>query len=41
MFTMGIFPFQENPHGRTENRTRELKISSQKLWTLDHEAGQF
>jgi hypothetical protein len=26
-------------HGRTGNRTRDLKNSSQKLWPLDHEAG--
>jgi hypothetical protein len=29
----------KNPHGRTENRTRDLLISSQKRWPLDHEAG--
>jgi hypothetical protein len=29
----------KNPHGRTGNRTRDLIISSQKLWPLDHEAG--
>jgi hypothetical protein len=40
MFTAGIFPFKENSHGRTGNRTRNLMISSQKLWPLDHEAGQ-
>jgi hypothetical protein len=27
-------------HGRTGNRTRDLMISSQKLWPLDHEAGR-
>ena len=31
---------KENPHGRAGNRTRDLVISSQKLWRLDHEAGQ-
>jgi hypothetical protein len=36
---MGIFHFKENPHGRAENQTWNLMISSQKLWTLDHEAG--
>jgi hypothetical protein len=36
----GSSPSRENPHGRTGNRTRELMISSQKLWALDHEAGQ-
>ena len=30
---------KENPHGRAGNRTRNLVISSQKLWPLDHEAG--
>jgi hypothetical protein len=39
MVTMGIFPFEKNPRGRTGNRTRDLMISSQKLWPLDHEAG--
>ena len=32
-------PHKENSHGRTGNRTRDLVISSQKLWPLDHEAG--
>jgi hypothetical protein len=32
-------PSRKNPHGRAENRTRDLIISSQKLWPLDHEAG--
>jgi len=27
----GIFPFRENSHGRTGNRTRDLMISSQRL----------
>jgi hypothetical protein len=31
---------RENPHGRTEIRTWDLMISSQKLWPLDHEAGR-
>ena len=39
MVTAGIFPFKENSHGRARNRTRDLMISSQKLWPLDHEAG--
>ena len=34
-------PHKENPHGRAGNRTRDLVISSQKLWPLDHEAGQY
>jgi len=40
MVTAGIPPFRENSHGRAGNRTRDLKISSQILWPLDHEAGQ-
>ena len=40
MVTVGIFPFKENSHGRAGNRTRDLMIGSQKLWPLDHEAGQ-
>ena len=40
MITAGIFPFKENSHGRDGNRTRDLMISSQTLWPLDHEAGQ-
>ena len=39
MVTAGIIPFKENSHGRTGNRTRNLMISSQRLWPLDHEAG--
>ena len=39
MVTTGIFPFEENSHGRAGNRTRDLTISSQRLWLLDHEAG--
>jgi hypothetical protein len=31
---------RKNPHGRTRNWTQDLMISSQKLWPLDHEAGQ-
>jgi hypothetical protein len=30
---------RKNPHGRAGNRTRDIIISSQKLWPLDHEAG--
>ena len=40
MVTAGILPFRENSHGKTGNRTRDLMISSQRLWPLDHEAGQ-
>jgi hypothetical protein len=36
----GSSPWRENPHGGTGNRTRDLVISSQKLWPLDHEAGR-
>jgi hypothetical protein len=32
-------PSRKNPHGRTMNWTRDLMISSQKLWPLEHEAG--
>ena len=39
MVTAGIFPFKESSHGRAGNRTRDLIISSQRLWPLDHEAG--
>jgi hypothetical protein len=34
-------PSRKNPYGRRGNRTRDLMISSQKLWPLDHEAGHF
>jgi hypothetical protein len=34
----GILPHKENPHGRARNRSRDLVISSQKLWPPDHEA---
>ena len=40
MVTAGILPFRENSHGRGENRTRDLMISSQTLWSVDHAAGQ-
>jgi hypothetical protein len=30
----------KNPHGRAGKQTRDLIISSQKPWPLDHEAGQ-
>ena len=36
-----LSPFRKNPHSRTGNRTRDLMISSQRLWPLDHEAGRF
>jgi hypothetical protein len=29
----------KNPHGRAGNGTRDLMVSSQKRWPLDHEAG--
>jgi hypothetical protein len=32
MVTAGVLPFRENLHGRAGNRTRNLMISSQKLW---------
>ena len=38
--TVGILPFRENSHGRARKRTRDLMISSQRLWPLDHKAGQ-
>ena len=38
MVTAGIFPFKENSHGRAGNQTRDIMISSQKLWPLDHDA---
>jgi hypothetical protein len=31
----------KNPHGRAQNRTWDLLISSQKCWPLDHEVGRF
>jgi len=40
MVTAGILPLRETSHGRAGNRTRDLMISSQRLWPLDHEAGQ-
>ena len=39
MVTAEILPFRENSHGRAGNRTRDLTISRQRLWSLDHEAG--
>jgi hypothetical protein len=32
-------PSRKNLHGGTGNRSRDLMISSQKLWPLDYEAG--
>jgi hypothetical protein len=29
----------KNPYGKSGNQTRNLMISSQKRWPLDHEAG--
>ena len=40
MVTAGIFPLKEISYGRAGNRTRDLMISSQRLWPPDHEAGQ-
>jgi len=40
MVTARILPFRENSHGRTGNRNRDLMISRQRLWPLDHEAGR-
>jgi len=40
MVTAGILPFREVSYGRTGNRTWDLMISSQRLWPLDHKAGQ-
>jgi len=37
--TQTMVPFRENSDGRAENRTRDLMISSERLWPLDHEAG--
>ena len=31
----------KNSHGRAGNRTRDLVVSSQKLWPPDHEAGLY
>ena len=39
MVTGGILPFKENSHIRAGNQTRDLMISSQRLWPLDHKAG--
>ena len=39
MVTAGILPYRENSHDRAGNRTRDLMISGQRLWPLDHEAG--
>jgi hypothetical protein len=36
----GTSSSRKNPHERTGNRTRDLIISIQKLWPLDHEAGR-
>ena len=38
MVTAGILHFRENSYSRTGNRTRDLMISRQRLWPLDHEA---
>jgi hypothetical protein len=41
MVTMVILSYQgKNPHGTAGKRNRDLMISSQKRWPLDHEAGQ-
>ena len=39
MFTARILPSRENSQGRGGNRTRDLIISRQRLWPLDHGAG--
>jgi len=39
MVTAEILPFRENSHDRAGNRIRDLMISNQRLWPLDHEAG--
>jgi hypothetical protein len=39
LLTIQTMVARKNSHGRTGNRTRDLMISSQKLWPLDHEAG--
>jgi len=41
MVTAAILPLRENSHGWAENQTRNLMISSQRLWPLDYEAGRF
>jgi hypothetical protein len=41
MVTAGVLPFRENSHGRAGNRTRDLIISGQILWPLDHEVGLY
>jgi hypothetical protein len=32
---------RKNAHGRAGNRTRDLMVSNQTLWPLDHEAGRY
>jgi hypothetical protein len=32
---------RKNAHGRAGNRTRDLMVSSQTVWPLDHKAGLF
>ena len=39
MVTTAILPYKEISHGRAGNRSRDLVFSSQKLQSLDHEAG--
>jgi len=39
MVTAGILPFMENSHSRAGNPTRDLMISSQRLWPLENETG--
>jgi len=41
MATVGIFPFRKNSRGTAGSRTRDLMISSQRLWPLDHEADRY
>jgi len=41
MVTAGILPFRENSHSRAGNRTRDLKISSRRLWPLERDVLKF
>jgi len=40
MVTAGIQPFRKISYGRNRNRARDLTISRQRLWSLDHKTGQ-
>jgi hypothetical protein len=37
----GSYPARQNSHSGTGNRTRDLKVSSQKFWSPSHKAGLF